>query len=385
MTGVRAVPEAPLLERWRALPAGGRAALAVLAAILGVNALLAGVGAAVGDEPAGPASSSYATAPEGLAAYAELLEARGHPVERIRSSLDQSRLEPGTTVVVADALGVSDGEATALARFVTAGGRLLVTGEGAPDVVRHLPVGALSWSGRPVAVATPLAPVAELAGVGSVRAAGAGSWADAGATLPVLGSSDDVLATLVRSGDGVVVALADPSPWQNRLLDEADNAAFALAAAGEAGRPVRFAESHHGFGVGEGLAALPGRWRWALAGATLAAVVWMWATGRRFGPPEDVEPERAPPRRAYVEAMAASLARTRRPAEALRPLQEAARRRLASRGGLRSDADDAALRRAAAQLGLADGDVAAVLSPLRDDRDAMALGRVLAGLEGGPR
>ena len=381
--GVSADPS--LLSRWRALSSGARYAIAGLAVLLAANALLAALEAAVGRDPGGPTSSSYATAPSGLAAYADLLEARGHPVRHIRTSLDRAVLDPRTTVVVADAPNVTDEEATALDGFVSSGGRLLVTGDGAPVVLRHLPVGDLDWSSRRVGAAAPIAPTSEVEGVTTVRAAGPGSWGDTGATLAVLGGDQGILATVLTSGGGRVVALADTSPWQNRLLGEADNAAFALAAAGEAGRPVHFAESHHGFGSAEGLAALPGRWKAALAAAMLAALAAMWARGRRFGPPEDPHRATPPPRRAYVDAVASSLARTRKPAEAIRPLQDSARRRLASRAGISPDADDVAFRRAGARVGIPDDEVAALLTPARDDHDVMAVGRVLARLGGGTR
>ena len=385
MTAGRVGAEEPPGARWRALSPGARFALAAVTLVLGANALLAGLDATVGRQPGGPPSSSYATAPHGLAAFADLLEARGHPVGRVRTSLEEASLDPRTTVVVAEAPEVTDEGATALARFVSEGGRLLVSGEGAPDLLRRLPVGGLAWSGGGAESTAPLAPVAEVEHVESVRAAGLGSWRDAGATLPVLGAGADVLGTVFTSGEGVVVALADTSPWQNRLLGEADNAAFALAAAGEPGRLVAFVESHHGFGVGKGLAALPVRWRWVIGGAALAAAAAMWAKGRRLGPPEEVERPLAPPRRAYVEAVANSLSRTGRPAEALRPLQDALRRRLARRAGIPPDAGDAAFRRAGARLGIPDDDLTAVLTPVRGGDDAMALGRVLAGLEGGRR
>jgi len=349
--------------------------------LLGVNALLAAAAVAAGRDPGGPTSSSYAAAPRGLAAYADLLEARGHPVRRIRTSLDRARLDPQTTVVVADAPEVTDEEATALARFVSAGGRLLVSGDGAPAVLRYLPLRDMIWSSRAVDRSAPVAPTPEVEGVTTVRAGGPGSWRDAGATLAVLGTDEGVLATVFASERGRVVALADTSPWQNRLLGEADNAAFALAAAGEAGRPIHFAEAHHGFGAAEGLAALPGRWKWALAGAVLAAAAAMWARGRRFGPPEDPERAHPPPRRAYVDAIAGSLARSRQPAEAIRPLRASARRRLASRAGIPPDADDAAFWRAGARLGLPDDEVASLLAPPDNDDEVMALGRVLARLE----
>jgi hypothetical protein len=193
-----------------------------------------------------------------------------------------------------------------------------------------------------------------------------------------------VLATVASVGRGRVLALADASPLQNRLLDRADNAAFALAAAGD-GRPVAFAEAQHGFGQGRGLRALPARWRWALAGGFLAAMVWMWSRGRRLGPPDDIERSDPPARRAYVEAMAGALARTRQPEVVVAPLQDRARRRLAARAGLPPDAGEESMRHAAIQLGLAAGEVDALFRPCRTDDDVVAVGRVLARLTGAVR
>ena len=195
----------------------------------------------------------------------------------------------------------------------------------------------------------------------------------------MLGGPDGVLATVATVGAGRVLALADASPFQNRRLAQADNAAFALAAAGE-GRPVVFAEAHHGYGRTTGLGAIPLRWRWALAGGFLAAIVWMWSRGRRLGPPDEIERFDPPARRAYVEAMAGALVRTRQPDVAVAPLQERARRRLAARAGLPPDAGEVDLRQAASQLPLAPGDLDALFRPCRTDDDVVAVGRAMAQL-----
>ena len=205
-----------------------------------------------------------------------------------------------------------------------------------------------------------------------------------GAMVPLLGGAGGVLVTVASVGQGRVVALADASPLQNRLLARADNAAFALAAVGE-GRPVAFAEAHHGYGASTGIRALPLRWRWALAGGFLAALVWMWSRSRRLGPPDEIERVTPPARRAYVEAMAGALVRTRQPDVALAPLQDRARKRLAARAGLAADASDEELRRAAARLSLPAADVDALFRPCRTDADAVAVGRTLAALTEGRR
>src|SRR5262249_56430956 len=94
------------------------------------------------------------------------------------------------------------------------------------------------------------------------------------------------LATVAPVGRGRVIALADPSPLQNRLLAVADNAGFGLVAAGD-GRTVAFAEGAHGYGHARGLGAIPGRCQAAPLRLTLAALLGGVAAGRRLGPPAD--------------------------------------------------------------------------------------------------
>lgn len=370
-----------ILDSWRSMHPAARAVVAFVALIVGINLVMAGVTVVTGGSgPGGPTSSSYATAGDGLAAYAELLARHGHPVERVRTSLDEAALDPGSTLVLADPAGVTGDEAQALARFVSAGGRLVAAGPDAAPVLAGLPAGGPEWGPAGARSARPLVPAPEVSGVATVESAGAGGWRAAGGTLPLLGDGDRVLATVATVGAGRVVALADASPLQNRLLARADNAAFALALAGGEGRPVAFAEAQHGYGRQSGLGAIPSRWRWALAGGFLAAVVWMWSRGRRLGPPDDIDRPAPPARRAYVDAMAGALARTRQPGAAAAPLQDRARRRLAARAGLAPDAGDEDLRRVAGDLRLAPEDVDALFRPARTEDDVVAVGRALAQL-----
>ena len=389
-----------MTETWRSMHPGTRALVAFVALVIGLNLVTAGVTVVTGGSgPGGPTSSSYATAGDGLAAYAELLARNGHPVERVRTSLDEATLDPGTTLVVADPAGVTPAEAEAIARFVGAGGRLVAAGRDAAPVLAGLPGGGPEWDDAGVRSARPLVPAPEVAGVTTVESAGAGSWDRSGGTLPLLGDRERVLATVVVAGAGRVVALADASPLQNRLLARADNAAFALAIAGAgrpgdtagagrpgdtagAGRPVAFAEAQHGYGRRTGLGAIPARWRWALAGGVLATIVWMWSRGRRLGPPDDIERPAPPARRAYVDAMAGALARTRQPDVVAAPLQERARRRLAARAGLPADAGEDDLRRVARELQLPPDEVDALFRTCRTDDDVVAVGRALAQLSG---
>jgi hypothetical protein len=371
-----------VIDTWRSMHPATRALVAVVALIVGLNLVIAGVTVVTGGSgPGGPTSSSYATDGDGLAAYAELLARNGHAVERVRTSLDKANLDPGTTLVVADPASMTPAEAAAIARFVGAGGRLVAAGGDAAPVLGGLPGGGPEWDIAGVRSARPLVPAPEVAGVTTVESAGAGSWDESKGTLPLLGDRDRVLATVAVAGAGRVVALADASPLQNRLLARADNAAFALGIAG-AGRPVAFAEAQHGYGRRTGLGAIPARWRWALAGGFLATIVWMWSRGRRLGPPDDIERSVPPARRAYVDAMAGALARTRQPDVVAAPLQERARRRLAARAGLAPDAGDDDLRRVAAELHLPPEEVDALFRTCRTDEDVVPVGRALAQLCG---
>jgi hypothetical protein len=371
-----------IADSWRSMRPWARALAGTVAAVIGLNLLIAMVNLATGGSaPGGPTSSSYATGDDGLAAYAELLTRRGHPVERLRTSLDRAELDPSATLVLADPQPLTAVEARVVATFVAAGGRLIAAGSSAAPLVAALAGEEIDWEAAEVGEARPLAPVPETAAIGTVETGGRGAWARAGAALPVLGDDNDVLALVAPVAGGRLVALADASPLQNRFLARADNAAFGLAAAGGAGRPVRFAEAQHGYGRGTGLRAVPARWRWAVVGGFLAAVVWMWSRGRRLGPPDELERVEAPARRAYVEAMAAALARTRQPDVAIAPLQERARRRLAERAGLPGDASNEVLRHAAVQqIGMSEADVDAVLRPCRTTADVIAVGRVAAAL-----
>jgi uncharacterized protein DUF4350 len=329
-------------------------------------------------------SSSYSTGPTGSGAYAEVLARFDHPVERIRGGLDQARLDPDSTLVILDA-ELTEAEVPVVAGFLRAGGRVVAGGVLADgwlgDVVDDPP----SFGDRPVEVAVPPGPAPETEGVATVRLGGLGSFAEPGGLEPLLGERDGpVVAAAGVVGDGRLVVLADTTPLSNLLLGVADNAAFGLGAVGPAGTPVAFAEGPHGYGSGKGLAALPGRWRLALLGLALSAGVWLVARSRRLGPPEDEFRDLAPRRRAYVDALAATLGRTGHPVVAAEPVRLRARSLLARRAGLPPDATDDALRPAAARLGLPADEVEALVG-MHGDAGVLAAGRALARLEPGVR
>ena len=335
-------------------------------AIVLVNVALAFVRHYTSD-PGGPTSSSYATAPTGLAAYAELLARDEHRVTQLRDAPAQAHFDPGSTVVLLDPGEVLRADARALRRFVDAGGHLVAGGSEEPgwfDAVLRRPP---AWAGEGVRLARPRARVPETAGVGRVQTAGRGSWARAGQARVVLGAGERGLLVVAPAGRGRIALLADASPLQNRLLAHADDAKLGLSLAGPPSRPVAFVESVHGYGRASGFGAIPTSWRFALGGLVVAALVLIWARGRRLGPPEALERPLPPPRREYVDAMAGLLERSRDPAAAIEPLQAELRRRLERQG----------------PAGLSEEEIEAALTAPKRPEDVLAAGRALARLERG--
>jgi hypothetical protein len=333
--------------------------------------LLGVLHSATGGVPGGRASSSYATGADGDAAYASLLARAGHLVVRERREPRAAELRRTDTAIILDPPFVELADLTALRAFVAAGGRL-IAGTADGSWLRE-PLPQPVWSEKGVSRSTPFAPLPELAGVNIVESAGQGSWRDTRAALPAAGGTGGSTLAVADRGAGRMLLLSDSSPLQNAYLARADNARFAVALAGASSRRVVFFERYHGYGRGSGFAAIPFRWRAALLISLAAALVFMLARGRRFGPPEAAERELVPPRALFVEALATTLARTRDRREALEPLRRELRRRISARAGLGPDADDDVLRASAARLGLLPAEFDAAFG-----NDAMALGRAFA-------
>jgi hypothetical protein len=353
----------------RVLLSVGSVAMLAVVALSVVNVLT--------PSPSGPAGSSYATAPTGVSALATLLARSGHPVARVRGALTSSDLAATATVFMLDPARLSARDMTALRRFVTAGGALAAGGPNPRAWLARLMPDPPVWRATGPQISRPLVPGA---GITTVLSAGAGSWSNPQSTLPVLGDASDSLLTTAQLGRGRAFLLADISPLENDLLAHADNAELGLMLAGAPGRRVLFAESVHGYGNATGLAALPSRWKWALVGLLIAALVTVASRVRRLGPPES-EPRRPlPPRRAHVDAVGVALARTRQPGRAIAPVRERARELARERAGLAPDTPADALPALADALGL-EPDEAATLGPAKPGSDdVLAAGRALAKL-----
>ena len=225
----------------------------------------------------------------------------------VRTPLEDADLDPcRSTLVVMDPPPTRPDPATvaAVAAHVEAGGRLVAVGGRPPTCVAAI-VGR-DPGGPPPAPPGPRpsrrGPVD--GGVDVLSGDGRGSYLTAGGLRAPGGGG----RRGGGRGAGPVVAVADPTLLWNRYLAEADDAAFALALAGDG--PVAFAEAEHGYGESQGLTALPSSWIQAGGALVVAALLGMWCAGQRLGPPEQTDRPLPPPRTAYLDAMVAALSRT---------------------------------------------------------------------------
>jgi Domain of unknown function (DUF4350) len=352
----------------------GRAAFWIAVVVVGLIAITLVLDALV-PSPEGPRSSSFATSPAGVAAWADLARRSGREVRALRERPSDDALPAGGTVVVLDPEDFTPGQARVLRRFAERGGRVVVGGRDPGPWIEELARG-LEWERGGEEAARVLVPAPETGAAAELRTASEGHWAPGGGALPVAAGDDGPIVLVQPAGEGRIALVADPSPLQNRLLDEADNATLALSLAGPG--PVTFVESVHGYGTASGLAALPERFQWALVLLGLSGLLLIVARWPRFGPAEPPEEPRFPPRSAYVDALAASLARSRDREWAVESVRTAARERLGRRAALPHDADAVAWAAAARAAGLTDEEAAALTAEAGNH--GIAAGRALARL-----
>jgi hypothetical protein len=156
---------------------------------------------------------------------------------------------------------------------------------------------------------------------------------------PVMRSDGRTLGAMTREGTGTLVVVGSLAPFLNQSLSAADNGRFALslAAAGfGAGRSIGFDEYHHGAHPSpELMAVLERTWlgRAMLLAGTLV-FLYLWWSGRRFGPPLPADPR--PPRSSleYIRGFAGLLRRSGRDEIARERLRRDLRLGLAARYGL---------------------------------------------------
>ena len=229
-----------------------------------------------GSSPGGPDSSSFSPGPTGLSAFSELLTRSGDHVSQLTSPLGSSAFPAGSTVVVAAPTSWQTSDSTTLERILESGGTVVVAGQPPSGLLSVLsPVSSPQWSADELTHAATVGSGPLVFGVSEVDSTGPGAWSTAQGTTPLLASTgtfgDHYLALSDRVGAGTLVLLSSPAPLQNRLIGEADDAAFSIDIASRSvtSRSVVFDEYDHGYGrPGNGVGDCQGRgrprcsWRW---------------------------------------------------------------------------------------------------------------------------
>jgi hypothetical protein len=357
-----------------------------IALALLVVAIIFGSLRSAGDPGRSPERQSTDQGNAGFAAWVQLLRGQDLTVDQLNAPPSSSTIDPDSTLIALDLGNPTDADVQALQDFVAAGGYLVTGGDTDLDAIREI-TGLDPELGNPAsAQLTPLLPVAQTEGVGSVESGGGPLFANAGSGLPALGSASGDLLLLgggdPSSGGGEVALLSSSDALVNEQIAQADNAQFAidLGRSGGGNRPVLFAES---LAVDEdpaqGIGALPNGWGAGFLGLILAALTLVASRLRRLGPPDGDGRPSARPRADYVDAVARILARRDDLADAAEPVRQAAIAGIARRSGSAPAPDERDKLAAQAELaGVPAEEAEALSAPLKEPEDAIRAARALA-------
>lgn len=245
----------------------------------------------------GSPGSSEVTTGGGLAAWHDILRELELPVSRSSQPPGEASFPRGAVLIaVAPGATYPASDTAAVRRFVEDGGRLITT----PDIAAQLVEVAASSDATP-GPGTPSADV-ELDGVERLPLGRTRVSSPDGMPLIVdsVGRSAVLVVTLA---DGDIVVMADWDLLDNDSIGDDDSAVLAVRLTD--GRPTVFDESLHAPDRRflDRFRGFPGL-IWALF---VAMALWVWS-GRRVGPVTPADRSLPPPRAAYLEAVAASLA-----------------------------------------------------------------------------
>jgi hypothetical protein len=352
--------------------------------VAGLLALLAGVTALAAihqtQSATPPPLSSTSDGPDGGHALALWLGALGDTVRT--EAPDPFDVPAGTqlALMLEPTTEVTPAEWRALDKWVSAGGTLVLAGDGlgAALASEHYTV-TLPYYASTAPSLVALSPVLASPPFTQPALAQARAYLDTARTdaLPLAGAAGQTVALAFGQGKGRVVISAAPYALTNAGLKEAGNPELALnlvSAAGQGPLVVWFDEWHHGVRPGAA-AAINGPEDWlrltpaghALLFVAALVFVWLLLGGRRFGRPVPLPRETS--RRApleYITAMANLQRRAGQRLAVLRHYHDQLKRRLGRRYRL--------------DPGLPDGDYVARLSAMRPSLDGAALARLLREL-----
>lgn len=335
------------------------------------------------DRPAEPTGGWRSAEDSGLGGWSAVLDHEDVDLRIREVDPGDLRLLPGTTYLFAEGL-LTARSAQRVASEARRGARVVATGDDARAILRALGASRarlVEQDGLAIAARR----VPETAATDRVERDGV-VWRrapDGLRALLVLGTPDGdgpVVAGDLRVGRGRVVLIPDRGIVDNEGIVRADNAAFAAGVVG-AGRVVALRPREDAT-----VGGLPPRAALVVLLLALAAGAALVSRGRRLGPAVQPADDPPPGRSAYVDALAAVLARTADRGRSVERLRTRARAVLARRVGLAPGAGPDEVRDSARRAGLDAADAAALAGvdgPA--PHDLQAVGRALARLEGDTR
>lgn len=349
--------------------------------LLGTAAVLIVLGAVLVGPPRGPGTSPLASrAPEGFLALARFLHEMGLDIREGEVPPDPS----GTFILLQDVR--DETQAASLIQWTSRGGRLVVADP--ESIITELlgisdtgPIGGIigTTTLRPGCIGP------EAVGIARIEARVSDSALRAGgpAGTSCFPGARGALVVHVPQGSGEVVLLGGSSALTNELLDQADNAPFALAILGTP-RAVTFGPPLPPAGIESSRSLwslLPDRAKVVLLGLALVAVAFAFVRGRRLGKPGSELPVSPLPASELVRATGRLYRAARATAHCGRLLREGLAAWQARRMGLPPTAPAGELAG-----GLGEGEDRRRLEQLltgpdpRNDDELIALGRDLERL-----
>jgi hypothetical protein len=216
-----------------------------------------------------------------------LLDRLGYRVERWVAAPDELPADAaGTTLVMAEPLeSGSEADQAAVARFVSAGGRLLLTGARGVKLAPEASADEVpDWHLDPKPYVA-LLPSPLTAGAPEISMIAPDKWTSANPShLAIFGQNDQVAVVAYRFGKGQVIWWASPAPLSNSLIRDKGNLALFLNSVGPRGSRVLWDEYFHGArrSLASYFARTPLPWAGLQIAVAFAALLFTFS--RRSGP-----------------------------------------------------------------------------------------------------
>jgi len=229
--------------------------------------------------------TTYSSGSGGAKAAYLLLAESGYRVERWEQDLSELPLRPGTTVVLAEPIGApSAAGVRRLREFITAGGRVIVTGFYASAFVPEVSVVQRPWIVTWQRVRA-LSLSAQTRAASEISMVSQAYWSGGPPATMLFTDGERVVAVRYAFGKGEVIWWAAATPLTNAGLKEAGDLEFFLACLGSpgAGR-VLWDEFFHGYRRSAGRTLRESPLTWIALQVTLLALTVLATFSRRSGP-----------------------------------------------------------------------------------------------------